>query len=166
MVCVIKHGWLWFSWKTKFSQKPFEFKAPIVFFCVEPYLIVQVTTFFCVTAAFRRSPSGNNWHLQSSPHLGLSQGSRFVPQFRVLPFRFVQAGFHTVHPTGKLSNVVLIACPLRPRSFQLTERYLKGQQSILRSLVSGIPGWCLLYPLQPQEVRLWARTGLGLRYPR
>lgn len=120
---------------------------------------------FCVPAALRRSPSGNSRNLQCSPHLGLAQSGRFVPQFRVLPFCFTQAGFHAVHPTGELPNVVLIACPLGERSLELTERYLQGQQSTLRSLVSAIPGWCVPYPLHPQEVCVWARTALGLGCP-
>lgn len=58
----------------------------------------------------------------SVSNLGLPKSGHFLPQLCVLSLRLAQAAFHPVHPAGELPHVVLVTCPLRERSFQLTER--------------------------------------------
>lgn len=77
-----------------------------------------------------------SWDRNSTSHLGLSESGCFLAQLRALPFRLIETGFRAIHPAGKLSDVILVTCPLRKSSFELTERYLKGQQSVLRWLIS------------------------------
>lgn len=76
----------------------------------------------------RRAPA-RLWHygrkqmgLELQTHLGFSESRCFLPQFCGLSLRFTQAGFHAIHPTGKLPDIVLITGPLGESSFQLTEK--------------------------------------------
>lgn len=105
-------------------------------------------------------------NLKSSSHLGFSESSCFVPQFRTLPFRFVDTGLHAVHPTGKLSNIILVTCPLRKSSFKLTERHWKGQESTLRGLRSPIclvsVTVCSVHPTRRKPLDRDAGTWAGM----
>lgn len=107
------------------------------------------------------APPENNWNEKSSAHLGFPESSYLLAQFCARPFQFVQADFHTVHPTGKLPDVILVTCPLRESSFQLTERYVEGQQSAQRSWGGACPG----HSTRRKCTRRSGRGRLGLAYP-
>lgn len=92
------------------------------------FLLCKARSHVYTTEAFWRSPPENNWKEKSRAHLGFPESSCLLPQFCARPFQFVQAGFHTVHPTGKLPDIILVTCPLRESSFQLTERDVEGHR--------------------------------------
>lgn len=95
----------------------------IIYLCVQPW---QAGTFLS-EYDIPKKPVRDTWNLKSSSNLGFAECSHFFPKLRTLPFGFIEAGFHPLHPAGKLSDVILIACPFRKSSFKLTERELKGK---------------------------------------